>query len=144
MEIFEDRQAGVVVVTLDYGEDLLPCLREVARKADIHTGIVYGGIGTFSEGHIHTVVTNDLPPQEEYLHLEGPLEVVTFTGIIAGYEPHVHVNLMTKDLRYVGGHLEDGCPVLAVAEVAIHRLPTLRLERRVGMDRTQPYMREVK
>ncbi len=141
MEFFEDKQAGVVVVALRYGDLLLESLREVARKADIHTGVVLSGIGSLREGHIHTVVSNDYPPRDEFLDLAGPLEVASFGGIIAGYEPHVHVNLMTRDRRYLGGHIEPGCAVLALSEISILRLPTLRLERQRVDETTVAHLR---
>ena len=130
MDFFEDKQANVVVVALTYGDLLLESLREIARQADIHTGVVLSGIGSLAKGHIHTVVSNEYPPTDEFLHLEGPLEIASFGGIIASHEPHVHINLMTKERKYLGGHIEEGCAVLALSEISILRLPALRLERR--------------
>ncbi len=130
MEVLEDRQAGVVVVALRHGELLLESLREVARQADIHTGVVLSGIGSLSRARIHTVVTNEYPPENEYIDLDGPLEVVHFGGIIASHEPHVHIALWDRDKRFHGAHLEDGCEILTLAEISIQRLPTLRLARR--------------
>jgi len=42
----------------------------------------------------------------------------------------IHMNLMTKERKYLGGHIEEGCAVLALSEISILRLPALRLERR--------------
>jgi predicted DNA-binding protein with PD1-like motif len=131
MEYFEDKETGVVVVALRYGDGLLESLREVARRADIHTGVVISGIGSLRKGRIHTVVTNQYPPKDEYIQLEGPLEIAQFGGIIADYQPHVHINIMTLDRMYLGGHLEDGCEILALAEITILRLSGLKLERRI-------------
>jgi hypothetical protein len=61
--------------------------------------------------------------------VEGPLEVVGFTGIIARYEPHVHIALQDPRGRFYGGHLEEGCAVLTLSEISIHRTPDLRLTR---------------
>src|SRR3712207_8764888 len=49
-----------------------------ARQADIHTGVVMSGIGSVTQARIHTVMTNDYPPRDEFIDLEGPLEVVQF------------------------------------------------------------------
>lgn len=130
MEIHEDRQAGIVVVALRRGELLLESLREVARQADIHSGVLMTGLGSLTKARIHTVISNDYPPQEEYLDLPGPLEVVHFSGIIAGYEPHVHISLWDREKRFHGGHLEEGCEILTLGEVSLRRLPELRLTRR--------------
>jgi uncharacterized protein len=129
MEILEDKRAGIVIVTLTRGELILESLGEVARRADIHSGVVMSGIGSVTRARIHTVVTNDYPPQDEYLDLEGPLEVVQFGGIIANYQPHIHISLWDREKRYHGGHLEEGCAILALSEISIHRLSELRLAR---------------
>lgn len=129
MEWFEDKSAGVVVVALRYGDGLLESIRQVAREADIHTGVVLSGIGSLRKGHIHTVVSNTMPPTDEFIKLDGPLEVAQFGGIIANYEPHVHINLMLKDRSYLGGHLEEGCEILALSEISILKLPSMRLSR---------------
>lgn len=134
MEIIEDKEADVVIVALRRGELLLESLREVARRADIHTGMVLTGIGSLTHGRIHTVVSNDYPPENEFIDLPGPLEVVQFGGIIAEYQPHIHISLWDREKRFHGGHLEEGCAILALAEIAIRRLPTLRLTRRAVDD----------
>ncbi len=130
MEILEDAEAGIVIVALRPGELLLESLVEVARKADIHSGVVLSGIGSLTKARIHTVSSNDYPPENEFIDLAGPLEVVQFGGIIASYEPHVHISLWDREKRFHGGHLEEGCEILALSEISIRRLPRLRLKRR--------------
>ena len=130
MKWFESVAGGVVVVSLGNGDLLLESLRQVAREADIHTGVLMTGLGSLSAGHIHYVVSNDMPPRDQFVKLPGPLEVVGFSGIIAGYEPHVHISLMAKDGKFFGGHLEEQSTILTLAEISIRRLPDLKLTRR--------------
>ena len=66
----------------------------------------------------------------ERLDLEGPLEIVQFGGIIADYQPHIHISLWDRQRRYFGGHLHEGCRVLTLSEISIHRAPGLRITRR--------------
>jgi uncharacterized protein len=131
MKWFESRQQGVIIVSLGYGDLLLESLRQAAREADIHTGVLMTGLGSLTHGRIHWVVSNTMPPQDRFIDLEGPLEVVGFSGIIASYEPHVHINLMEADGTCYGGHLEDGCSILTLSEISILRTPDLRLTRRI-------------
>ncbi len=129
MEYFEDRQSGYVIVGLERGDLLYESLEQVAREADISNGVITSGIGSLTRAFIHTVKSNDHPPEEEYLHLDGPLEVAQFGGIIANYQPHVHVSLWDAKRNFYGGHLHEGSEVLALAEIAIQRLHELKLTR---------------
>jgi predicted DNA-binding protein with PD1-like motif len=131
VKYFDSPATGVVVLSLGYGDLLLESIRQVAREADIHTGVVMTGIGSLTHGHIHAVVSSGFPPQDKFYQLEGPLEVVGYGGVIANYEPHLHINLMDVAGRYYGGHVEEGCAVLTLQEISILRLPDLRLTRRL-------------
>jgi len=95
-------------------------IREVAKKADIHTGVIQFGLGglkkvNFTEG-------------SETKELEGFFQIFNFTGLIASYEPHIHITMVdinSKEL--MGGHLNDGTVVGSVVEFSILRLPDLKL-----------------
>ena len=130
MEFWEDTSAGIVIAILKRGDLLLESLEQIAREADIHTGVVMTGIGSLTKARIHTVVTNDYPPKDEFIWLDGPLEVVQYGGVIANHQPHIHISLWDQERRYWGGHLEPGCSVLALSEISIRRCPELRLVRR--------------
>jgi predicted DNA-binding protein with PD1-like motif len=130
MEMWEDARAGVVIVALRRGDLVWESLAQVAREKDIHTGVVMSGIGSLTKARIHTVASNDYPPAEDYYDLEGPLEVVQFGGIIANYEPHIHLSLWDKDRNYFGGHMHEGCEILTLSEISILRCPDLRVTRR--------------
>ena len=131
MKYFDGHQSGIVVVSLGPGDLLLEGIRRVSRELDIHTGMLITGIGSLSYGRIHIVASNDVPPQEKYFDIPGPLEVVGFRGIIAGYMPHVHISLMDAQGKFYGGHLEEGCQILTVCEISILRAPDLKLTRRL-------------
>ncbi len=128
---FESRERGVVIVSLGHGDLLLESLRQVAVEAEIHTGVLMTGLGSLTRGRIHWVVTNTMSPQDKFVDLAGPIEIVGFSGIIAGYEPHVHISLMLADGTCYGGHLEEGCSILTLSEISILRTPDLKLARRV-------------
>ncbi len=130
MRYFESREKGLVIVSLGNGELLLESLREVAKQTGMHTGILLTGIGSLSRGRIHIVSTNEVPPEEKYFDLSGPLEVVSFAGLIAAYEPHIHIAMMDAKGRFHGGHLEEGCAILTLAEITLQHVPDLRLVRR--------------
>ena len=129
MKWFESKQQGVVIVSLGHGDLLRENLCQVAREADIHTGVLMTGIGSLTFGRIHIVTSNDMPAPIETWDIEGPLEVVGFRGLIINYQPHIHISMLDKVGKYYGGHLEDGCRILTVSEISILRLPDIRLVR---------------
>ena len=138
MRYFESKETGIVFVLLETGDLLLESICELARKVDIHTGVLMTGIGSLSKARIHTVLTNINPVEELYLDIEGPLEVTTFAGLIANYEPHIHITMATPQMVFYGGHLENGCEILTLSEFSIRRIPDLRLHRQVNPERS-PY-----
>jgi predicted DNA-binding protein with PD1-like motif len=128
---FASPTAGVVIASLGQGDLLLESIREVARAGDVHTGVVMTGLGSLGRARIHWVATNVVPPRDELVELEGPLEVVGFSGIIAAYEPHVHIALRDAQGRFFGGHLEEGCSILTLSELSILRIPDVKLARKL-------------
>jgi len=131
LKYYESPATNMIIVSFGYGDLLLEGICTVAEEADIHTGVVMSGIGSLTHGHIHAVATQDMPPRDEFLHLPGPLEIVGFAGVIADHEPHLHISLMDAKGRFYGGHMEEGCKVLTLAEMSILRVPDLRLTRRI-------------
>jgi predicted DNA-binding protein with PD1-like motif len=122
VEILEDKEAGIVIVGLRRGEKILESLQEVARVADIHSGVVMSGIGSVTRARIHTIMTNNLPARRRVHRAGRPLEVVQSAGSSPIMSPHIHISLWDSQKQYQGGHLEDGCEVLALSEISIKRL----------------------
>jgi predicted DNA-binding protein with PD1-like motif len=131
MRTFESSQTDLVIALLEPGELLLEGLVEVVRQAGIHTGVLVSGIGSLSRARIHTISTNVNPVENLFLDIEGPLEVTNFTGLIADYEPHIHITMADPKMNLYAGHLEPGCQVLTLCEFSIRRITDLRLRRRV-------------
>jgi hypothetical protein len=114
----------MILVRFDPGERLLEGLRELIRTEDIRMGLVVSGIGTLSDCRLHQAIAgyppNLMTRRQEYLELKGSYEIASIQGIIADGEPHLHITVC-EGHQTVAGHLEDGCVVMGVAEVAIVR-----------------------
>ena len=122
----------LILLRFDPGELLLEGIREFLKAEDIRTGVVVSGIGTFSDCRIHHSVAgyppNLLTRQQHYIDLKGSYEIAAIQGIIADGEPHLHVTLCEGE-KTIAGHLEDGCKVLTLAELAILKADAGRLRR---------------
>jgi predicted DNA-binding protein with PD1-like motif len=132
MEVFPGgRISEVVAVRLDRGDDVLASLERVAREQDIHTGVIISGIGTLDKARLHYITHTGFPSENRFVEHEGPIELVSVDGIIADHMPHLHTCISVGDDTYMG-HLEPGCRVLYLAEIAIARADGLRLTRRTN------------
>jgi predicted DNA-binding protein with PD1-like motif len=54
---------------------------------------------------------------------------VAISGLIADYEPHLHMAAGCRDQHAYVGHVEDGCVVLYLAELMIMRTESMGLRR---------------
>jgi predicted DNA-binding protein with PD1-like motif len=122
----------MILVRFDPGERLLEGLRDVIRAEGIRLGLVVSGIGTLSDCRLHQAVAgyppNLMTRHQEYLELKGSYEIASIQGIIADGEPHLHITVC-EGSRTIAGHLEDGCVVMGVAEVAMLRSEGAALRR---------------
>jgi len=118
----------VLVLRLDQGEDVLRSIEAAAKDHDVHTGVVLSGIGTLDRARLHYITHTGYPSVNEFVEYEGPIELVSVQGMIADYAPHLHTCISIKEQTYMG-HLEPGCRVLYLAEIAIGRMEGVRLDR---------------
>jgi len=133
--------AEVVCVRMDYGDDFHECIERACREKDIHSGIVLSGIGTFSRARIHYITHTGFPARDRFVELEGPIELCSVSGIIADYRPHMHCTMAVRGSEPLIGHLEPGCKVLYLCEVAVARLSGRRLVRDRDPERGTPRLR---
>ncbi len=132
MELFPGGRIGeVIVIRLDRGEDVLESVEKAAREQDLHSGIVLSGIGTLDKVRLHHITHTHYPSTDRFVEHEGPYELLAIQGLIADYVPHLHTSVSIRETTYMG-HLEPGCRVLYLAELAIGRLEGLRLARSVN------------
>ncbi len=131
MEVFSGGLLGeVIALRLDRGEDVLESVEKVAREQDIHSGIVLSGIGTLDKVRMHHITHTGYPSTDKFVEYEGPYELLAIQGLIANYVPHLHTSVSIGETTYMG-HLEPGCRVLYLAEIAIARLEGVHLTREV-------------
>ena len=129
MEIFPGGRLGeVIALRLDQGEDVLGAIEALAKEHDLHTGVVLSGIGTLDQACLHHITHTGYPSIDQFVQYDGPIELLSVQGLIADYTPHLHTCISIKEQTYMG-HLEPGCRVLYLAEIAITRLEGLRLRR---------------
>lgn len=134
----------VVVVRLAYGDLLLESLREICRREGIRNGVILTGFGSLTDLSVTGVVGPAFPPRRFY-NRRAPrgVEIVGMSGVIADYHVHCHLTLCDRR-RAFGGHLEEGCRVLSLAEIALLKLGRLKMKRLLDPATGQKLLQVVK
>jgi len=122
MNVVESNDGNTIAIGLGPDERLLESVSEVIKSHKIRDGAVVSGIGTLKRCHMHYVNTTGFPAENRFYVIEEPLEIVAISGLIADYEPHLHMAVGCRDQKAYIGHVEDECVVLYLAELLIKRL----------------------
>jgi predicted DNA-binding protein with PD1-like motif len=116
-------------VNLDRDDGLLEGINAAVKQYGIQDGAVLTTVGSTQECTYHYVESTAAAAKDVFVTQKGAAEILSVTGLIAAGEPHLHIALATPDGRAFGGHLENGCKVLYVAEVTLARFSGPQLAR---------------
>jgi predicted DNA-binding protein with PD1-like motif len=122
-------------LNLDRDEGLLESIDAAIKQYDIQDGAVLTAAGSTRECTYHYVKSTAARAEDVYVTARGAAEILSATGIIAAGEPHIHITLSTAERDAFGGHLENGCKILYVAEVTLAKFSGPPLARRPNQDR---------
>jgi uncharacterized protein len=117
-------------IRLDRGDLLLETIQDAIRKNNIQDGAVLTAAGSLQECTYHRVKTVAAKPEDEFLTVKGPIEIMNINGMIAAGEPHLHLTLSSPEKGVFGGHLENGCRVLYRAEITLAKFSGTALARK--------------
>lgn len=126
-----------MMISFRRGDYVIEELRQMFEREGIDAALITSGIGSLDICKLHTITNTGLPPQERYLTLEGPIEVGSLQGSVAGGEPHIHVVVhdVAQDELHVG-HLEDGSRCCFRLEMGLIVLEGVRTKRVVDPETT--------
>ena len=97
MNVVESKDGRHIAIGLGPEEKLLESVREVVKEHGVRDGAVVSGIGTLRMCHMHYVNTTGFPAENKFYHVEEPLEIAAIGGLIADYEPHLHMAAGCRD-----------------------------------------------
>ncbi|MDR1560531.1 MAG: DNA-binding protein [Clostridiales bacterium] len=120
-----------VLIHMTVGDRLLETIREEAKRLNIQSAIVTGGIGSLRKAVYHYIEAVTEEPRDAYKTVERPMELVSLQGIVLEGEPHLHM-AATEEGGGVchSGHVEEGCEIQYLAEISLIELKNLPLGRR--------------
>lgn len=123
------RAGEILVARLAYGDLLLESIQEICRQRRIRNGIILTGFGSLTDIAVSGAVGASFPPRKFYKRTRPRgVEILAMSGVIADYHVHCHIVLCDRT-RAFGGHLERGCRVLSLAEIALMRVTGIKLAR---------------
>src|SRR5215831_5806183 len=117
-------------IRLDRGDLLLETIQDAIRKNNIQDGAVLTAAGSLQECTYHRVKTLAAKPEDEFITVKAPIEIININGMIAAGERHLHLTLSSPDKGVFGGHLENGCRVLYRAEITLAKFSGSALARK--------------
>ncbi len=123
------------MISFRRGDYIIEELREMLKKEGVDAALITSGIGSLDVCKLHTIVTTGLPPKDIYFDLEGPIEVGTMHGSVAGGEPHIHIvcHDTANDKVYIG-HLEEGSRCCYRVELGLIILNDIKTKRVTDTD----------
>ena len=138
MEMAQGKLGRVIAVRLKPGTDVLLGLQEACERNGINNGVILSAIGSLQDPHFCNPV--ELPTKAGYgygetLHLTGPIELTSASGIICHDDVgntnlHVHMTVTDRHGNAHGGHLVEGTKVLLTVDVILAEIEGLVMGRK--------------
>ena len=138
IETAEGTLSRVVAIRMKPDTDLMRGLEEVCQRHQIQNGVILSCIGSLKDVQFCNPV--ELPTKAGYgygetLHLTGPIELTSATGVICHDEAgnrnlHVHVTLTDRHGNAHGGHLLEGAKVLLNVDAVIGEIGGVEMLRK--------------
>ncbi len=130
MRTFVTQKIGrVIIIHLTKGEDILTSVQSQLKQLNIRNGILVSAIGSLRCAKLHAITTLEDLPTNQYFTYQSPIELGNAQGLIIDGEPHFHLTVSDSDRVYTG-HMESGCEVQYLAELAILELPEVSITRK--------------
>ncbi len=120
-------------IRLDRGDLLLESIQNAIEQYHIQDGAVLTAAGSLQECTFHAVSSLAEKPEDKFMTVKGPMEILNINGLIAAGEPHLHMTLSNLKGAF-GGHLEKGCKVLYRAELTIAKFSGTPLARKLNAE----------
>lgn len=131
----------IVIIYLQKGEKFLESISAEIERLNIKNGVLISAIGSFRKVELHIITNTEDVSVNKYVTIEKPIELSSVQGLILNGEPHFHLVCSDPDRAYTG-HLEMGCEVQYLAEIALMEVMDLNLHRKLD-DLGIPYVTEI-
>lgn len=116
-----DQLGKVVIIHLGKGENILESIQEEVHRLNIKNAVLLSAIGSLRKANLHFITNTDDLAANQFITVERPIELSAVQGLIIDGIPHFHLTISEPDGMYAG-HMEPGCEVQYLAEIALLEL----------------------
>ena len=116
----------IVIIHLEKGDCILESVNNELERLQLKNGILLSAIGSLRKATLHYIASTTDRALNKFLTIESPIVLSSAQGLIINGEPHFHLTLSDPQHVYTG-HMENGCEVQYLAELAILELTDLNL-----------------
>lgn len=124
-----DQLGRIIIIHLSKGENILESIQTEIQRLNIKNAVLLSAIGSLRKANLHFITNTDDLAINEFITVERPIELSSAQGLIIDGEPHFHLTISEPDGMYAG-HMEPGCEVQYLAEIALLELKDASLTRK--------------
>ena len=118
----------VIVIHLGKGELLLESIQRALEEQGIKNAVLLSAIGSLRKLSMHIIM--DDKATNNFLVVEKPFELCSMQGLVLDGVPHFHMVCSAPGNESFCGHVEPGCEVQYLMEIALMEVRDMDLTRR--------------
>lgn len=120
----------VIVIHLGKGELLLESIQRALEEQGIKNAVLLSAIGSLRKLSMHIIMDTDDKATNNFLVVEKPFELCSMQGLVLDGVPHFHMVCSAPGNESFCGHVEPGCEVQYLMEIALMEVRDMDLTRR--------------
>ena len=127
---FANEYGRVIVIHLGKGELLLESIQRALEEQGIKNAVLLSAIGSLRKLSMHIIMDTDDKATNNFLVVEKPFELCSMQGLVLDGVPHFHMVCSAPGNESFCGHVEPGCEVQYLMEIALMEVRDMDLTRR--------------
>lgn len=125
-----DQLGRIIIIHLKKGENILENIQAEIKRLNIKNAVLISAIGSLRKANLHFITNTDDLAVNRFVTIERPIELASAQGLVIDGEPHFHLTISEPDGLYAG-HMEPGCEVQYLAELALLEIKGIDLARQL-------------
>ena len=131
MRNFSANEYGrLLVIHLGKGELMLESIQKALDEQGIKNAVLLSAIGSLRKLSMHIIMDTDDNATNNFLVVEKPFELCAMQGLVLNGVPHFHMVCSAPGNESFCGHVEPGCEVQYLMEIALMEVTDMELTRR--------------